>query len=84
MRREQTTLKLFMAIGPFRDWCIKNGIHFKGLVDVLFEKRVIKNKNRFVTLGAGTPLSAGQTRCLEIDLAHEDMTHMMPEPEKRV
>jgi hypothetical protein len=84
MRREQTTLKLFMAIGPFRDWCIKNGIHFKGLVDVLFEKHVIKNKNRFVTLGAGTPLSAGQTRCLEIDLAHEDMTHMMPEPEKRV
>jgi hypothetical protein len=83
MRREQSTLKLFISIGPFRDWCIKNGIHFKGLVDVLFDKRIIKNKNRFVTLGAGTPLSAGQTRCLEIDLAHENMTSMMPEPERR-
>jgi hypothetical protein len=83
MRREQSTLKLFIATSPFRDWCIKNGIHFKGLIDVLFDKRVIKNKNRFVTLGAGTPLSAGQTRCLEVDLAHEAMTGMLPEPERR-
>lgn len=83
MRREQSTLRLFISISPFRDWCIKNGIHFRGLVDVLVEKSIIVNKNRFVTLGAGTPLSAGQTRCLEIDLAHDGMTHMMPEPEKR-
>ena len=83
MRREQSTLKLFMAISPLRDWCIKNGIHFKGLVDVLFAKGVIKSKTRYITLGAGTPLSAGQTRCLEIDLAHEGMTGMLPEPEIR-
>lgn len=82
MRREQITQRLYVAIGPMRDWSIKNGIHFKGLVDALFAKKIIKNKNKFVTLGAGTPLAAGQTRCLEIDLAHPEMTELLPEPVK--
>jgi Domain of unknown function (DUF927) len=80
MRREQNTSRLYVAIGPMRDWCIKNGIHFKGLVDKLFEDRIVRNKNKFVTLGAGTPLSAGQTRCLEVDLSHAEMAAAIPEP----
>lgn len=80
MRREQNTARLYVATGAMRDWCIKNGIHFRGLVDKLFAAHIIKNKNRFVTLGAGTPLSAGQTRCLEVDLSHPEMMDVIPEP----
>lgn len=60
--------KMFIAKKEVRDWCVKNRIDEKTMLDYAESIGALASRSEKITIGRGTNLSAGNMRCYEFDM----------------
>jgi hypothetical protein len=61
--------KLFLIKKDIQDWCLKNRIDFKRMMSTVMGNNVASEPKDKFNVGRGTRISAGQHKCIEIDMA---------------
>lgn len=81
-RYEKDDKLMWLAIKPFKDWCIRQGINFRKMVEELHQAkqdetgamhRVITSPNIKKVLGAGTDYAKAQSRTFVVNMDHPDV-----------
>lgn len=66
--------RVYLLKSAFRDYCTKIGSNHLVVIDELYEKRIVLNKQQKKLLGAGTTYAKAQSYCLVVDLAHPELS----------
>ena len=62
------TGKLFIVKKEIQDWCLKHRVDYKHMIDAAIVIGVASDVKEKFNVGRGTKLSAGQHRCVCIDM----------------
>ncbi len=77
MRMEIKTRTLYISTETLKEWCAKHNISFIRFGKELYTRNVVSDRNRSITLGAGTGIPSVRTLCWEINMAHPDISGEM-------
>jgi hypothetical protein len=83
IRYEADSGRYYILQPALREWVTKQGKSYRHLMDVLVEQKVVTNRQKRVTLGAGTRYSTGQVWAVEVDGKSPIMTgvpRLVPDP----
>lgn len=83
VRQELKSARMYIEIKALRMWLQKEEQPWKEFVDDLYVREVIINRQKLVTLSAGTELATGQVPCIELKADHPLLTGMLVEVEKQ-
>lgn len=81
-RYDQEDKLMWVAIKPFKDWCIRQGLNHRKVVEELHQARqddtgamlrVILNPNIKKVLGAGTEYAKAQSRVFTVNMDHPEV-----------
>lgn len=64
---------IWVAIKPFKDWCIRQGLNHRSIIEELARNRVVGSTNIKKVLGLGSELAKAQSRVFTVNLTHPDM-----------
>lgn len=73
---------MWVAIKPFKDWCTRQGINHRKVVEELYQPRqdesgamhrIVPNPNIKKVLGAGTDYAKAQSRVFTVNMDHPDV-----------
>ena len=70
IRFELQTSRLFTSQRTFREWCVNRGYAVTDTMRQMEESKILVEKRRVVTLGAGTNLASAPLPCIEFDMGH--------------
>lgn len=68
MKNDPLTGKLFLVKKEITDWCLKHRVDHKHMIDVAAKAGLASEVKDKFNVGRGTKISAGQHRCLCIDM----------------
>lgn len=60
--------KLFLIRKEVTDWCLKHRVDYKTMMDAAINHGLAKELKDKFNVGRGTKISAGQHRCIEVDM----------------
>jgi hypothetical protein len=84
-RRVRESGRMYIQRSWLRQWLTEHRINRASFVKDLMTRSIILNEAKFVTLGAGTPLTGGgQIMCFEVDMHHPAMLEAVMQAEKDV
>lgn len=81
-RYEMDDKLMWVALKPFKDWCVKQGLNHRKVVEELHQPkqdesgamhRVIPNPNIKKVLGAGTDYAKAQSRTFTVNMDHPEV-----------
>jgi hypothetical protein len=84
IRMERDTSTMYVSREALQEWCTKRGIMFEEFLDRLTELRCLKERKKYVTLGAGTKFASSRIYCCEIDMANPALSGGLQATEKEV
>ena len=67
IRYERAGDEIMFKMADFNNWLTQRGASSKDVVELLLIQGVLKAKNKFITLGAGTNYPSGDSRCYIAD-----------------
>lgn len=73
MRYEMSSQKVYISISVFREWATKRQVSAREIINTLVNHQVLDEKNRTITLPAGTDIPGSQVSCLVANAAHPVM-----------
>jgi hypothetical protein len=79
VRFELTGKRYTIANHVWHEWCTEHGQSSRAVLDTLMQQKVVLDKRKRCTLGAGTEYEGGQIWCFIVDGRHELMTGMVPD-----
>ncbi len=78
-RFDKVTGLLWIAITPFKFWCVKNGLVYQDLLADLNYNKTLLDKGANKVLGSGTEYRSGQVKCLLINTNAPMISGVKPE-----
>lgn len=78
-RLETETGKMYVLTQAVKDWCMEKRIYYPTLIESLIAHRIVVERSRKHTLGAGTSFPSTQAACLEVNMQHAAMTGIVTE-----
>jgi hypothetical protein len=60
--------KLFLVRKEVSDWCLAHRVDYKTMIDAAIKAGIAKEGKDKFNIGRGTKISAGQHRCVEVDM----------------
>jgi hypothetical protein len=70
VRYEVAPGRIYVALSMLKTWGNKKGIHLREMLNMLEADHVLLDRQRLITLGAGTEYPTGQTSCIVLDANH--------------
>lgn len=83
VRQELKPPRIYIETKAIRSWLQREEQPWKDFIDDLYDKDVLINRHRLITLSAGTELATGQVPCIELKADHPLLTGMLVEVEKQ-
>jgi hypothetical protein len=74
IRHEADTNKFFISAGILRKWVMENNQNYNELMRSMIKQGVVLDRQRKMTLGAGTKFATGQVYAVVIDGSHPMMS----------
>lgn len=73
-RYEKDDRIMWVAIKPFKDWCVRQGLNHRKIIEELAQVRAVTSTNLKKVLGAGTEFEKAQSRVFIVNMGHPDIS----------
>lgn len=81
IRIERDSNRCFIARQELQKWMVERKANYRGIMHQLEKMGIIVERKTYVTLGAGTRASGGQTWCVEVDMSKRAFSGVEPKNE---
>lgn len=73
-RYEKDDSTMWVALKPFKDWCVRQGLNHRKIIEELAQSRAITSTNLKKVLGAGSEFAKAQSRVFIVNMGHPDIS----------